>query len=123
MTEFKGVAAQIAEIIGDKLTHDLLARRGGMEITIPVRAKGSMLAEIIGEAAARDLSIELGAGRIVLPCSHLRGAGARRAEAKRMLAQGASIAEAARACGLHTRTVAGYRMASARGDDPQMTLF
>ena len=48
MTEFKGVAAQIAEIIGDKLTHDLLARRGGMEITIPVRAKGSMLAEIIG---------------------------------------------------------------------------
>lgn len=123
MTEFTGVAAQIAEIIGDKLTQDLLARRGGMEVTIPVRPKGSMLAEIIGEAAARDLSIELGAGRIVLPCAHLRGAGARRAEAKRMLEAGASIAETARACGLHTRTVAGYRMAASRGEDPQMPLF
>lgn len=122
MTEFTGVAAQIAEIIGDELTAQLLRRRGGMELTIPVRPKGSMLAEIIGEAAALDLSVELGPGKIVLPCAHLRGAGARRAEAKRMLAEGASIAETAKACGLHTRTVAGYRMAGGK-DDPQMTLF
>lgn len=109
MTLFPGIAGEIEAVIGPEPTARLLRKRGGCQISIPVRAAGSLLAEIVGTEAAQRLSDVLGPGRITLPCGHMRGAGGRRAEAKAMLAQGASIQAVALACDLHTRTVSNYR--------------
>lgn len=109
MTTLPGIAGQIEEAIGLDLTVRLLRRRGGTEFTIPVRASGSLLAEIIGIEAAVTLIDHLGPGKIMLPCSQMRGASARRGTAKRMLREGASIAQVALACDLHSRTVSNYR--------------
>lgn len=109
MTALPGVAAQICDLIGWDLTVRLLRRRGGCEINIPVRPAGSLLSEIIGVEATEKLSKEIGVGRIMLPCGSLRGAKARRSEAKAMLLAGHSIAQVALACDLHTRTVSKYR--------------
>lgn len=111
MQELTGIAAQIEDVIGHELTMHLLRMRGGTEITIPVRAAGSMLAGIIGEAEAAALSNTIGAGKIVLPMAQARGVGGRRARAMRMLQKGASVAQVALACDLHVRTVANYRAA------------
>jgi len=43
MTTLPGVAGQIETVIGLELTVLLLRRRGGTQITIPVRPKGSIL--------------------------------------------------------------------------------
>jgi hypothetical protein len=109
MTLFPGIAGEIEAVIGAERTALLLKRRGGCQISIPVRAAGSLLAEIVGADAAQRLSDVLGPGRITLPCGHMRGARRRRAEAKAMLAGGASIQAVALACDLHTRTVSNYR--------------
>ncbi|TKA96889.1 hypothetical protein FAZ78_08950 [Cereibacter changlensis] len=112
-----GVAADICEAIGMELTVRLLRRRGGCELNIPRRAPGSLLAEIIGEEAAQVLIATLGHGRIVLPCASMRGAKARRSEAKAMLMAGHSLQQVALACDLHTRTVSKYRAELEREDE------
>lgn len=109
MSQLPGIAAEIEEAIGLDLAVRLLKRRGGTQIAIPVRARGSMLAEIVGLPAAERLVTVLGPGKITLPCGHLRGARARRAEAKSMLLAGASLQQVALACDMHTRTVSNYR--------------
>lgn len=116
-----GLAARIEELIGAELTRRLLSRRGGCQLVVPVRAEGSMLAEIVGEEAAEELIRGLGAGRITLPCGEARGTAGRRAEAKRMLAAGASIQQVALACGVHTRTVSKYR-AEMAAEETQLLL-
>lgn len=109
MTQLPGIAGEVEEAIGLDLTVRLLKRRGGTEITVPVRARGSMLAEIIGLHAAEKLVAAIGPGKIMLPCGTMRGSRARRAEAIRMLRAGASIREVALACDLHSRSVSNYR--------------
>lgn len=104
-----GIAGQIEEAIGRDLTERLLKRRGGTEIKIPKFARGSMLAEIVGVHAAEKLIREIGPGRIVLPLGNMRGTKARKAAAKRMLRQGASVNQVALACDMHGRTVQNYR--------------
>ncbi|WP_413874144.1 hypothetical protein [Albidovulum sp.] len=109
MTQLPGIAGEIEAAVGLDLAVRLMKRRGGTEITIPVRAKGSMLADIIGCHAAERLIAAIGPGKIMLPCGTMRGARARRAEAMRMLRAGASIREVALACDLHSRSVSNYR--------------
>lgn len=109
MTQLPGIAGQIEEAIGLDLAVRLLKRRGGCEIHIPRRIKGSQLAEILGEDAAARVADALGPGKVLLPCGYLRGQFARRAEAKRMLRQGASLQEVALACDMHTRSVSRLR--------------
>lgn len=109
MSQLPGIAGRIEEEIGLDLAVILLKRRGGTQLSIPVRPRGSMLAEIIGLPAAEKLFAALGPGKITLPCGHLRGARARRADAMRMLRDGASLQEVALACDMHTRTVSQYR--------------
>lgn len=123
MTQLPGIAGEIEAAIGLELTLRLLKRRGGTQINIPVKARGSMLAEIIGLHATERLIHSIGYGKVTLPCGYMRGAKARRAEAKRMLLQGASISQVALACDLHSRTVSNYRaeLEAAQGDK-QMTL-
>lgn len=54
MTTLPGIAGQIEQAIGLDLAVRLLRRRGGTQVTIPVRPAGSYLAEVIGiEAPAR----------------------------------------------------------------------
>lgn len=109
MTTFPGIAGQMEELIGCELTTALLRRWGGCQINLPARAKGSKLAEVIGEEAAQRIIDVIGHGKITLPCASMRGVGRRRAEAIEMLRAGASLAQVALACDLHTRTVSNYR--------------
>lgn len=106
---FPGIAGQIEEAIGRELAEKLLWKRGGTEISVPKFARGSMLSDIIGVLATEKLIREIGPGRVNLPCGHMRGARARKAEAKRMLRQGASVNQVALACDVHSRTVENYR--------------
>ncbi|MCU9850367.1 helix-turn-helix domain-containing protein [Defluviimonas sp. WL0024] len=109
MSRLPGIAGEIEAVIGLERTMLLLRRRGGTEINIPVRARGSMLAEIIGVDGAEAMIRAFGSAKIMLPCGHLRGTKARRAEAKKMLRAGASISQVALACDMHSRTVSNYR--------------
>jgi hypothetical protein len=123
MTQLPGIAGEIEAIIGLDLTVRLLKRRGGTQIAIPVRAKGSKLSEIIGLHATERLSLAFGPGKLTLPCGSMRGARARRAEAIAMLRRGASLAQVALACDLHTRTVSNYRaQIEAEGHGKQLKL-
>lgn len=109
MTTFPGIAGEIEDLIGVELTSALLRRWGGCQVNLPTRAKGSKLAEVVGEDAAQKIIDGIGHGKITLPCGSMRGAKRRRAEAVAMLRAGASLAQVALACDLHTRTVSNYR--------------
>ena len=109
MNQLPGVAAEIQDLIGLDRTVALLKWRGGCEVQIPVRPLGSALASVIGDDAAEVLTRHFGAGKLVLPCAHIRGAGARRAEAMAMLREGHSLSEVALACDMHTRSVSRLR--------------
>lgn len=125
MTHLTGIAAQIEQAIGRDLTDRLLRERGGCEINIPDKARGSRLAGIIGDEATKALIYEIGPGRYVLPVSHMRGTGGRKRRAIAMLREGRSNREVALACDLHTRTVTNYRAELAAGDaeDDQLPLL
>lgn len=109
MSTFPGIAGEIEALIGVELTTLLLRRWGGCQINLPSRAKGSKLADVVGEEAAHKIITQIGHGKITLPCGSLRGTKRRRAEAMQMLRAGASLAQVAIACDLHTRTVSNYR--------------
>ncbi|WP_296639154.1 hypothetical protein [Roseinatronobacter sp.] len=109
MTQLPGIAGEIERVIGLDLTVRLLQRRGGCELHIPQRVPGSLLADIVGDDAAAKLAEVIGPGKIVLPCAHLRGQGARREDARAMLRQGASLQQVALACDMHMRTVSRLR--------------
>jgi len=115
------VAAEIAEVIGEAAALRLLEARGGTQISIPVRAEGSMLARLVGETEAQAMIDTFGPGKLTLPTAGARGVGARRARAMRMLRKGHSLQEVALACDLHTRTVSNYRAQIDR-DNGQMEL-
>lgn len=109
MTSFPGIAAEISQLIGTELTTALLRRWGGQQVNLPARAEGSVLAEVVGVEAAQKIIDGIGHGKITLPCGSVRGARRRKAEAIAMLRRGASLAEVAAACDLHSRTVSNYR--------------
>lgn len=99
--------------IGEVSTNRLLRARGGTQVTIPARARGSWIAELIGEQEAEFLIAALGPApvKLTLPMANMRGPGARRRKARTMLAEGRSLAEVAHACDLHERTVSRVRAA------------
>lgn len=109
MTTFPGIAGEIEALIGVELTVLLLRRWGGCQTTFPRRARGSVLAEVVGIAAAEIIIREIGPGKVTLPCASMRGQKRRRAEAKQMLRDGASLQAVALACDMHTRTVSRLR--------------
>ena len=123
MAELSGLAAEIAQVIGEAQALRLLAARGGTQIEIPKRAAGSKLADIIGEIDAHRMIVHFGHGRLDLPMSAGRGIGERRARAKRMLADGASLTKTALACELSVRAVSRYKAQQDRRDRRQLPLF
>lgn len=113
MTQLPGLAGEIEALIGLDLTAKLLKARGGTEITVPVRAKGSELARLIGVQPCEAMIRDLGPGRLMLPCAGFRGRDAerqaRKARAMEMLRDGHSLRDVALKCDLATRTVSNYR--------------
>lgn len=124
MTE-PSLAETIIEAIGEDAARELIAARGGTEISVPVRAEGSLMASIIGVHSTHRMIRQFGHGRIILPMAGVRGvvaeAAARRTRAKELLAKGASERAVALACGLHIRTVRKYRK-QLRQPSAQLTL-
>lgn len=108
-----GLAGEIEAVIGLELTAKLLKERGGTDISIPLRAKGSALAKIVGQRACEALIREIGPGKVALPSAGFRGRDAERAARKRrameMLRAGHSLREVALECDLAQRTVSNYR--------------
>jgi len=119
MSEFSGVAGEIAAVIGEGQTLRLLQARGGTDITIPKCAAGSQLACLIGEADAERMIEAFGHGRLTLPTGPGRGVGGRRHRALEMLEAGHSEREVALACDLNVRTVRQYRSQLRAGRDPR----
>ena len=111
MMTLPGLAGEIEALIGLDLTTKLLRAKGGCQINIPHRDRvvGSALASIIGEAAVEALIGVYGAGAMWLPMASFRGAKRRKADALRMLRQGASLQDVALACDVASRTVSNYR--------------
>lgn len=103
----------IIEAIGLEAAQELIDARGGTEISVPVRAEGSLMASIIGVHSTHRMIRQFGHGRITLPIAGVRGVvaemAARRDRAKEMLAKGGTERTVALACGLHIRTVRRYR--------------
>ena len=110
ITRLRGLAAEIADVIGEDCALFLFQKRGGTELKIPDQAKGSKLADLVGDAAADALIRHFGGGyRLTLPCGHLRGAQGRRARGVAMLARGSSTLDVAMTCDVTTRTVENWR--------------
>ncbi len=104
-----GLAAEIEGAIGPEAAVRLLALRGGTEVSIPTRAKGSVLASVIGDEATADMIAAFGPGKTVLPASEFRGMRGRRARGVGMLLDGATQDAVAIACDGHRVTVQGWR--------------
>ena len=104
-----GLAAEIESAIGPEAAVRLLTLRGGLEVSIPTRAEGSVLASLIGDEAATDMIAAFGPGKMVLPASEFRGMRGRRARGMCMLLDGASRSAIAAACDVHRDTVLGWR--------------
>lgn len=122
MAELSGLAGEIADAIGEDQTLILLKWYGGTQINIPKRAEGSKLADVLGDVDAARLIHALGHGRLNLPLGPSRGLAGRRTRALQLLADGMSVAQVARICDLHMRTVANYRGQMAQEDGRQMQL-
>ncbi|MFN3858402.1 MAG: helix-turn-helix domain-containing protein [Caulobacter sp.] len=113
-----GLLGRIAEIAGEAAALNLARELGGQELKISGRP-GGKLARIVGDEAAAAIADAFGPEKITVPMAHLRGQKGRRAAAARMMAAGATVTQAARACDIHERTA--WR---ARADEPQpLPLF
>ena len=104
-----GLAAELAEVIGEDAALALLARRGGTEVYVPAEPAGSALEELVGAEAAEAMADHWGVAKLELPCAHLRGQRGRRARGVRLLMAGRSTREVALACDVHEETVKGWR--------------
>lgn len=127
---FTGVLAEIAEIAGDAAAHQLAHAKGGLErVYIPKPenlAAGHWLVDLVGLEHAQAIAQRLGGGHVEIPM----GTTATRAHKWRVmrdaLGKGQSGAEAARAAGLHQRTVRRHRnghSGAGGGNDDQGSLF
>lgn len=127
MSHFAGIAGRIEAVIGPTLTAKLLAARGGGEVTIPKRVRGSALAKIIGEEATRMLrdadDDAFGPGPLRLPMGNERGRAANRRAALAMIDGGASIIKTALVTGVHKRTVSRWKEGGSEPDPGPGPLF
>lgn len=131
MTSLPGILADIADIAGVEVAYEIARSHGGTRVSIPPRAvQGHWLTELVGFETADRICQGLatldpdgklrGVQNEVIPrgpASILRAA---RRRAQEALDEGMSTREAARASGLHERTI--WRM-KAKEDDGQGSLF
>lgn len=99
-----GKLAEIAEVAGVSAALKLARELGGQELKLSDRPDGK-LARLVGQEAAVAIVEAFGRGeKLTIPMGHLRGARARREAVARMMANGASVSQAAAAVDVHERT-------------------
>lgn len=131
MSGLPGILATIADIAGKDVAYEIARSYGGIRVSIPPRAvEGHWLVELVGVETAdricRGLATLSPEGKLqgirneVIPKGPTAVLRAARRQAREALEAGQSAREAARASGLHERTI--WRM-KAKDDDAQGDLF
>ncbi len=131
MSNLPGILADIAEIAGNDAAYKIASAVGGTRVSIPPRAmEGHWLTELLGydqaDAICRGLATLDPDGKLrgvrdeTIPKGPAAILNAARRRAGEALNSGSSVREAARASGLHERTI--WRM-KAKEDDGQGELF
>jgi len=108
VSELPGILGFIAQIAGESAATRLALAAGGTEMKFSPSPSGA-LAKIVGADAAKKIVQELGPEKYTIPMGHLRGQQGRRTQAARMLAEGKSANEVAKACDVHERTARRVR--------------
>lgn len=130
MSSLPGLLGDIADIVGPETALEIARAVGGTRISIPPRAKdGHWLTELVGFETAdricRGLATIDGDDRLrgvsdeILPLGGGRLLARAKRQAQAALDAGASVTQAARASGLHDRTI--WRMKAQ--DTSQLDLF
>jgi hypothetical protein len=115
--------AEIAEVAGLDAALTLAAAKGGIEIYVPVRTSDDhWLVAAIGREATDKLCRRYPGSRLTLPLGPGGSLAAIRRTVGRMIDEGRSETEIARAVGYTTRGVR-KRKAALRGGGPQGSLF
>ncbi|WP_425091987.1 hypothetical protein [Tropicimonas sp. S265A] len=104
----EGVAGEIEGVIGLESALRLFDVVGGLDIDIPKAPHGSKLAQIIGEDDCLRMIAYFGHGRLSVPMGPDKGLKGRRRKGYRMLRDGATHTDVARACDVHLRSVANW---------------
>lgn len=108
MSRLPGILGLIADVAGESAATRLALAAGGTEMKFSKSPKAA-LARIVGADAAKLIFDEFGAQKYVIPMAHLRGEKGRRAAAAKMLVEGKSANEVARAVDVHERTARRVR--------------
>lgn len=103
MSGLPGILSAIARVTNAGVALRLAQARGGTEMTFSARRE-SALSKLVGQESARKIVDELGASRFMIPMASARGQHGRRAAVRKMLAEGATLNQAALACDVHVRT-------------------
>jgi len=130
LSSLPGLLGNIADIVGPDVALEIARHRGGTRVSIPPRAEhGHWLVDLVGFATAdricRGLATLNAEGKMrgvvgeVIPLGPASVLTRARRQARDAIDQGMSASEAARAAGLHERTI--YRMKAK--DKDQGSLF
>ena len=119
------VLEEIAGAAGRDVALALAEARGGEKVYFPATPdEAHWLTRLVGIEAARAICQLYGVRNIEIPRGPVGSAHRLRARIARMLEQGASSNDIARACGVAFRTVTRHRAAArAREDEAQSKLF
>lgn len=108
LSDWPELLQRVAEVCGAGVALSLASAYGGTEIYIPQADgidEGHPLALTLGLAAARTVASVLSPGKIVIPMGPTSSVRRRKAAIRAMRREGRTNAEAARALGIHIRTV------------------
>lgn len=114
-----GILAEIAAATDEAVAAKVALRFGGQTIKLPAKPREtSPLVRCVGMADARRIVEAIGHGQVTIPMAHLRGQGARRRAAAKLIAEGRSISQVARTADMHERTVSLIKQRMKRGRLP-----
>lgn len=114
--------AQLAELVGEDAALLVAEEWGGRYLYIPREFRPThRLVELLGEERARKMWNAIGHGPVLVPMGPNAGAAERREIASRALDEGKSQPQAAKAAGIHLRSV--ERLAAKKRDGRQGDLF
>jgi len=116
--------AEVARVAGAAAALALARDRGGTVVYIPVApGPDHWLVKSVGPEAAAAIAAHFGNCRVLIPLAGNRFYARAAAASARMMQDGASTAQTARALGLHVRTVFRHRAKLRETDDSQGNLF
>lgn len=114
--------ARIAAAAGEEAASLVAKEWGGRVLYVPKEFRADhRMAELVGEAKAKAIFAAIGYGNVLVPMGDAAGPAKRRRVVAELLDKKHSRAEAAKAAGVHERTV--YRVAARKKDRRQGDLF